>query len=84
MPTADHSSLSPEVSSRSDSDPELYEGAAGEDPDFASAARAGLVYRPKDSKTKLREKNKRAQKRFRARQKVLLTISNNGKASTPN
>ncbi|KAA6420842.1 MAG: hypothetical protein FRX49_09231, partial [Trebouxia sp. A1-2] len=59
---------SPDTSSHSDSDPEFQDIPAG-DPDFAPAAREGGSSGPKDSKAKLREKNKRAQKRFRARQK---------------
>lgn len=66
----DQGSHSPDISSHSDSDPEFQDRPAG-DPDFAPAAREGASLGPKDSKTKLREKNKRAQKRFRARQKVL-------------
>ena len=63
---------SPDTSSHSDSDPEFQDIPAG-DPDFAPAAREGGSSGPKDSKAKLREKNKRAQKRFRARQKVVMT-----------
>lgn len=66
----DQGSHSPDISSQSDSEPEFQDRPAG-DPDFAPAAREAASSGPKDSKTKLREKNKRAQKRFRARQKVL-------------
>lgn len=65
----DQNSHSPDTSSHSDSDPEFQNISAG-DPDFAPAAKEGASSGPKDSKAKLREKNKRAQKRFRARQKV--------------
>ncbi|DBA98669.1 hypothetical protein WJX77_005455 [Trebouxia sp. C0004] len=64
----DQNSHSPDTSSHSDSDPEFQDIPAG-DPDFAPAAREGASSGPKDSKAKLRDKNKRAQKRFRARQK---------------
>lgn len=64
----DQNSHSPDTSSHSDSEPEFQDIPAG-DPDFAPAAKEGGSSGPKDSKAKLREKNKRAQKRFRARQK---------------
>ncbi len=71
----DQNSHSPDTSSHSDSEPEYQDIPAG-DPDFAPAAREGGSSGPKDSKAKLREKNKRAQKRFRARQKVVMTACN--------
>lgn len=71
----DQNSHSPDTSSHSDSEPEFQDIPAG-DPDFAPAAREGGSSGPKDSKAKLRDKNKRAQKRFRARQKVVMTAHN--------
>lgn len=53
------------ASSHSDSDQEPHEHAAPGDPKFVPAAKNTAAAGPKDSKTKLREKNKRAQKRFR-------------------
>ena len=71
--TAEQTTHSPEGSSHSDSDPDFEDKLQG-DPDFAPAAKEGPSSAPKDSKAKLREKNKRAQKRFRARQKVCITF----------
>ena len=73
--STDQNSHSPDTSSHSDSEPEFHDIPSG-DPDFAPAAREGGSSGPRDSKAKLREKNKRAQKRFRARQKVVMTAYN--------
>ena len=54
------------ASSHSDSDQDLQEHAVPGDPDFVPAAKEAAAAGPKDTKTKLREKNKRAQKRFRS------------------
>ena len=68
---ADLSSHLPDASSHSDSEPDVYDGAGGGDLDFTLPAKQGRLSRPfLGSKANLREKNKRAQKRFRARQKV--------------
>ena len=72
---ADLLSLSPDNASHSDSEPELFDPAAGGDCNFTSAARSGRarVSRPfLGSKVNLKEKNKRAQKRLRDKKKVLL------------
>lgn len=70
---ADLLSLSPDASSHSDSDPELFDPVARKDLDFVPPAKQGPVSRIfLGSKVNLKEKNKRAQKRFRAKQKVVL------------
>lgn len=72
---ADLLTLSPDNASYSDSEPELFDPAAGGECDFNPAAKSGRarVFRPfLGSKVNLKEKNKRAQKRLRDKKKVLL------------